>query len=290
MRMCEQAEREGENFVKKREKQQKKQTGTTAAVWVIVLAVWLALCVLVPVCWPWSYTEQNAEIRNQGMSVLHWFGTDKFGRDLFARVWHGAGVSLLIGSASAALNGVIGILWGAVSGYAGKYTDLILMRAADMISAVPSMIYVILITLVRGAGAGSMILGLCVSGWIPMARTVRGEIMRLKGMDFAAAARMENIPVLRILLRHLLPNAAGPILVNLIFLIPQGIVTEAFLSFLGAGIAAPAVSLGTMIRGAQSQMLLYPYQMIWPLIVLCVMLLALNGIGSALEQRGGGRR
>ncbi len=251
----------------------------------IILGVWILLSVLVPLFWPWSYSEQNAELQNQAVSLPHLFGTDKFGRDIFARVWYGAGISLLIGIVSSLINGCVGVLYGAVAGYAGKYVDMVMMRIADIIASIPSMLYVILITLVTGAGAGSIILGLCVAGWIDMSRIVRGEIMRLKETDFAAAARMEGLPPLRILWRHLLPNAAGPILVNLIFLIPQAIFTEAFLSFLGVGLAAPAASLGTIIQEARSQMLLYPNQMVCPLIVLCVMLLALNTVGTAIERQ-----
>lgn len=251
----------------------------------IILGVWILLSVLVPLFWPWSYSEQNAELQNQAVSLTHLFGTDKFGRDIFARVWYGAGISLLIGIVSALINGCVGVLYGAVAGYAGKYVDMVMMRIADIIASIPSMLYVILITLVTGAGAGSIILGLCVAGWIDMSRIVRGEIMRLKETDFAAAARMEGLPPLRILWRHLLPNAVGPILVNLIFLIPQAIFTEAFLSFLGVGLAAPAASLGTIIQEARSQMLLYPNQMVCPLIVLCVMLLALNTVGTAIERQ-----
>lgn len=255
-----------------------------AAGW-ILLGVWILLAVLVPLLSPYSYSEQNASIQNSLPSLSHWFGTDKFGRDLFTRVWYGAGLSLLVGLVSAGLNGCIGVLYGAVSGYAGRTADMILMRIADVVSAIPSMLYVILITLVMGAGAGSIILGLRIAGWIDMARIVRGEILRLKGMDFARAAQMEGISPLRILVRHLLPNAAGPITVNFIFLIPQAIFTEAFLSFLGIGIAAPAASLGTIIQEARSQMMLYPYQMVFPLLVLCVMMVALNMIGTSLEQR-----
>lgn len=255
----------------------------------MILGIWILFAVLVPVFWPWSYSEQNAEIQNQAMSMPHLFGTDKFGRDIFARVWYGAGISLLIGIASALINGCVGVLYGAAAGYAGKHADMVMMRIADIISSIPSMLYVILITLAAGAGAGSMILGLCVAGWIDMARIVRGEIQRLKETDFAAAARMEGIPRIRILWRHLLPNAAGPILVNLIFLIPQAIFTEAFLSFLGVGLEPPAASLGTIIQEARSQMLVYPNQMVCPLVVLCVMLLALNAVGTAIEGqlRGG---
>ncbi len=250
-----------------------------------ILAVWILLAVLVPLFCPWSFSEQNGEIRNQGPSLAHWFGTDKLGRDLFARVWYGAGISLFIGAVSAAINGGIGIVYGAVAGYLGKRTDMLLMRAADIIDSIPSMLYVILISQAAGSGPGSIILGLCVSGWIGMARTVRGEILRLKTIDFAAAAKMERIPGYRILLRHLLPNAAGPIAVNFLFLIPQAVFTEAFLSFLGVGLEAPAASLGTIIQEARSQMLLYPYQMIWPLVVLCAMMLALNGVATAMEKR-----
>lgn len=249
----------------------------------MILGIWILFAVLVPVFWPWSCSEQNAEIQNQAMSMTHLFGTDKFGRDIFARVWYGAGISLLIGIASALINGCVGVLYGAAAGYAGKHADMVMMRIADIISSIPSMLYVILITLAAGAGAGSMILGLCVAGWIDMARIVRGEIQRLKETDFAAAARMEGIPRIRILWRHLLPNAAGPILVNLIFLIPQAIFTEAFLSFLGVGLEPPAASLGTIIQEARSQMLVYPNQMVCPLVVLCVMLLALNAVGTAME-------
>ena len=253
----------------------------------IILGVWVLLAVLVPLFWPFSYSEQNGDIRNQAFSLTHWFGTDRFGRDLFARVWYGAGISLLVGISSALINGILGILVGAFSGWLGGTADMVLMRIGDIISSIPSMIYVILIMLAAGSGPGSIILGLCVAGWVDMARIVRGEILRLKETDYACAAKMEGLSSMRILFRHLLPNAAGPILVNLIFLIPQAIFTESFLSFLGVGIAAPAASLGTIIQEARSQMVLYPWQMACPLVVLCVMLLCLNAVGSVLENQTG---
>ena len=253
----------------------------------IILGVWVLLAVLVPLFWPFSYSEQNGDIRNQAFSLTHWFGTDRFGRDLFARVWYGAGISLLVGISSTLINGILGILAGAFSGWMGGAADMVLMRIGDIISSIPSMIYVILIMLAAGSGPGSIILGLCVAGWVDMARIVRGEILRLKETDYACAAKMEGLSSMRILFRHLLPNAAGPMLVNLIFLIPQAIFTESFLSFLGVGIAAPAASLGTIIQEARSQMVLYPWQMACPLVVLCVMLLCLNAVGSVLEDQTG---
>lgn len=261
-----------------------------AAAGCIILAIWILLAVAVPLFGPWSYSAQNAEIRNQGASLLHWFGTDRFGRDLFTRVWYGAGISLTVGLVSTLINGGIGIIYGAVSGYAGGKADLLLMRIADIISAIPSMLYVILLTLVMGAGVWSIIAGLCIAGWIGMARIVRGEILRLKEADYIYAARMEGVPPVRILFLHILPNIAGPIVVNMIFLVPQAVFTEAFLSFLGVGIAAPAASLGTIIQEARSQMILYPHQMVFPLCVLCIMILALNMVGTAVEEQTGGRR
>lgn len=263
-------------------------TSRMALIGCIILGIWIVLAIVVPLFGPWSFSEQNAGMRNQGSSLTHWFGTDRFGRDLFARVWYGAGISLAVGIISTVINGMIGVFYGAAAGYAGKRTDMALMRIADIISAIPSMLYVILLNLVLGSGVGSMISGLCISGWIGTSRIVRGEIIRLKETEYAYAARMEGIKPLRILIRHLLPNTAGVIVVNMIFLVPQAIFTEAFLSFLGIGIAAPAASLGTIIQEARSQMLLYPSQMIYPLLVLCVMLLALNMAGTAAEQRVSG--
>lgn len=250
----------------------------------MILGIWILFAVLVPVFWPWSYSEQNAEIQNQAMSMTHLFGTDKFGRDIFARVWYGAGISLLIGIASALINGCVGVLYGAAAGYAGKHADMVMMRIADIISSIPSMLYVILITLAAGAGAGSMILGLCVAGWIDMARIVRGEIQRLKETDFAAAARMEGIPRIRILWRHLLPNAAGPILVNLIFLIPQAIFTEAFLSFVGLGIPVPQCSLGSLISEGFNSFTTHPYQIVPPIVVMALLMLSFNLVADGLRE------
>lgn len=260
-----------------------------AAAGCIILVIWIILSVAVPLLSPWSVSGQDAQIRNQGPSLLHWFGTDRFGRDLFTRIWYGTGISLTVGIASALINGAAGVLYGAVSGYAGGWIDLLLMRIADIISAIPSMLYVILLTLVLGAGVRSIIAGLCIAGWIGMARIVRGEVIRLKQTEYIYAARLERIRPLRILAVHLLPNIGGTIVVNMIFLIPQAVFTEAFLSFLGVGISAPAASLGTIIQEARSQMMLYPYQMTEPLLILCVMLLALNLAGTAVEQYLGGR-
>lgn len=242
------------------------------------------LAVLVPALSPYSHTEQNAEIQNAVISSAHPFGTDKFGRDIFVRVWYGTRISLTVGIGSALICGGIGILSGSAAGYAGGRTDMLLMRAADVIDAIPSLLYVILITLVMGSNVGSILFGICISGWIDLARIVRAEVQRLKTREFCTAARLAGAGTGRILFQHLLPNAAGPVIVNLTFLIPKAIFTEAFLSFVGVGISAPAASLGTLIQDAKSQMQVYPSQMLFPILVLCILILSMNFMGAGLEQ------
>lgn len=251
---------------------------------ILLLLLLTLLAVFVPAFSPYSHTGQNAEIQNTAMSLAHPFGTDKFGRDIFVRVWYGTRISLAVGIGSAMICGVAGIFFGSIAGLAGGKTDLVLMRAADVIDAIPSLLYVILITLVMGANVGSILLGICISGWIDLARIVRGEVQRLKTREFCTAARLAGAGAGRILLRHLLPNAAGPVIVNLTFMIPKAIFTEAFLSFVGVGISAPVASLGTLIQDARSQMQVYPSQMLFPILVLCILILSMNFIGAGLEQ------
>lgn len=255
-----------------------------------ILIAFILLAVLVPVFSPYSYTAINADIQNQGSSFAHWFGTDKFGRDIFLRVFYGVQISLMAGIGSALLNGVIGTLLGGISGYLGKKTDILLMRLGDIVSAIPSLIYVILIMMTFGANVGSLLLGLCVSGWVDMARSVRGEVLKLKQEEYLIAAKVSGAKMGRLLLKHIFPNALGTIIVNLTFLVPQAIFTEAFLSFVGVGIEAPAASLGTLIRNAMSQMRVYPWQLLFPTLTLCILILAMHLLGNGLEQEVRGQK
>ena len=271
-----------------RTKERKKWQKYIKNRWIIAGSILFLLLVLfatfAPVLSPYSYTEQNVSVQNQSASLAHLFGTDKFGRDIFVRVWYGTRISLIVGVVSMLINGALGIIYGAVSGYAGKNVDILMMRAADILDAIPSLLYVSLIMMVMGAGVKSVIFGICISGWIETARIVRGEVMRLRNQEFVLAAKLAGAGTFRILTRHLLPNAAGPILVNLTFLVPKAIFTEAFLSFVGVGIAAPAASLGTLIQDARSQMQVYPGQMLYPMAVLCILILSVHLIGTGLEQ------
>lgn len=266
------------------QKQEFVQKNGLIAAGIFLLVILALLAILVPALSPYSHTAQNVRIQNANPSWSHLFGTDKFGRDIFVRVWYGTRISLTVGIGSALICGGIGIVYGSATGYAKEKADMVLMRAADIIDAIPSLLYVILIMLVMGANVGSILFGICISGWIDLARIVRGEIKRLKTREFCTAARLAGAKPWRILWFHLLPNAAGPIIVNLTFLVPKAIFTEAFLSFVGVGISAPAASLGTLIQEARSQMQVYPSQMLYPIIVLCILILSMNLIGAGLER------
>ena len=243
---------------------------------ICILLVLTFFTVLVPFLPFYDPVTQNADLRNAGSSLMHLFGSDKFGRDIFSRVWYGAGISMKVGILASLISSIVGLLYGGIAGYAGKKTDMIMMQAADIVDSIPSLLYVILFMLLFGASVKTVILGICISGWTRMARVVRGEILRLKEMDYILAARLEGSGAMRILIKQMLPNLKEKVILNAVLLVPEAIFTEAFLSFLGVGIAAPAASLGTLIQEARSQMQIYPTQMMWPVLVLVLLIFSLN--------------
>lgn len=250
----------------------------------ILLFLLVLLAILGPVLSPYTYDGQDVTARNLGMSWIHWFGTDKFGRDLFTRVCCGIRLSLLIGAISAMICGGIGTLIGGAAGYIGGKTDLVLSELMNILSAVPSLLYIILIQLAFHPGMGSVILGFCVAGWVDLARLFRAETMRQKEMEYCMAAKMMGVSSFRIIGKYILPNARQLLKVQMLLLVPKAIFTEAFLSFLGIGIAAPQASLGTLIQDAKVQITLYPLQMVYPVVILILLFLSLQGIITK-EQR-----
>ena len=260
-----------------------------AVVGFYIVTFFILVAILGPIISQFTYDEQNAEALNLMPSLKHWLGTDKFGRDIFTRLCYGARISLFIGFVSALINLLIGVIFGGISGYVGGKTDMIMMRFVDIIYAVPSMLYVILIMLVLGANTKSILIGICIPGWIGMARQVRGQIISLKEQEFSMAALVLGASNKRILFKHLVINAIGPIIVQLTFLVPQAIFTEAFLSFVGVGISAPMASWGSMAQDARQLITLYPIQMLWPTLAICLTIFSLNflgeGIGDALNPK-----
>lgn len=233
---------------------------------------------------PYAYDEQDFLISNEFPSRAHPFGTDMFGRDMFVRVMYGARISLAVGLMASLINLTIGVIYGSISGFVGGRTDDVMMRIVDTIRSVPTMIYVILLMVVVGPGLKSIFITLGINYWTNMARIVRAEIMRVKNEEFVLAARVIGASPARMLLRHLIPNAMGPILVTLTFCIPQAIFAEAFLSFVGLGVSAPMASWGVLSSDAMNALMVYPYQLFFPAMAISLTILAFNFFGDGLRD------
>ena len=211
-------------------------------------------------------------------------GSDTHGRDLFVRVLHGARISLLVALTATLVNFFIGVLYGGIAGYAGGRVDNIMMRIVDIIATVPLMLYVILLMVVIGPGLKTIILALGSVYWVRMARIVRGQTLSLREQEFILAARSLGAGRMRIMLRHLIPNAMGSIIVALTMMIPNAIFTESFLSFIGLGVNAPMASWGTLANDALGGLRSYGYQLLFPSLAICLTMLGFNFIGDGLRD------
>lgn len=212
------------------------------------------------------------------------FGTDEFGRDLFSRTLYGTRISLLIAFVAALLDLSIGVVYGLTSAMKGGRADLLMQRILEMLSGIPSLVLVVLMLLVFEPGVFSIILALVISSWIPMARVVRAQTLRIKQMEYVQAARALGCTNAKIALSHVLPNISGVVIVRAMFSIPSAIFFETFLSFLGVGMKIPNASLGTLLNGGYKVFKLYPYQMFIPAAILCVIMLSFNLFADGLRD------
>lgn len=255
----------------------------------IFLVFMIVMCILVPVFSSYSYDGQDLNAINEMSSLAHPMGTDYLGRDLFVRVMMGGRISLTVGFAAAAISMCVGITYGGISGYFGGKVDMVMMRIVDAMYSIPDMLYIILITVVLEPSMGSILLGICISSWMGMARQVRTQVMTLKEQEFSLAAFVLGASKKRILFKHLIVNSMGPIIVSVTLLVPSAIFNEAFLGFLGIGVPAPNASWGTLANDAKRFMTTQPMQVIWPTLAICLTMLALNfigdGLGDALDPK-----
>ena len=269
----------------------RNRLAVTAGVFLVGLVV---ACAVLPSLLGLSYSAQVLEPYTPP-GPGHWFGTDRLGHDVFARVLFGCRISLAVGLAATVVSLTIGVTWGAVAGYVGGKLDTVMMRIVDIVYALPFTVFVILLMVVSNAFAKRHNLGptwnilmlfvaIGAVEWLTMARIVRGQVLTLKRMEFVEAARVLGLGHGRIIFRHLLPNLLGPVIVYTTLTIPGVMLLEAFLSFLGLGVQAPMSSLGTLIYDGQLEMESHVWLLLCPGAVFSLTLLALNFLGDGLRD------
>jgi len=250
----------------------------------IFLILMVILAIVVPMISKYGFEDQDLTNKNVLPCLEHLFGTDKLGRDIFVRVMFGGRISLAIGFSSALICLVVGVVYGGISGYVGGTVDMIMMRIVDIIDSIPSLLYVILILMIFGNTIPAMMLAICFTAWIGMARQVRQQIRSIKEMEYSLAAKVLGCSHSRILLKHLIVNAIGPIIVNLTMMVPSAIFTESFLSFVGIGLDPSIPSWGKLANDARGLFFTYPIQIVWIIAAISLTCLSLNFVGDGIGE------
>ncbi|WP_425383173.1 ABC transporter permease [Rossellomorea oryzaecorticis] len=251
----------------------------------VFLILLIFMAVIGPIISPHDVTKQTLANQNLPPSSQHWFGTDDLGRDVFTRTWYGARISLFVGFMAALIDFVIGIIYGGVAGYKGGKTDNVMMRIVEILYGLPYLLVVILLMVVMGPGLSTIIVALTVTGWIGMARIVRGQVLQIKNYEFILASKTFGTKTARIIRKNLLPNTMGPIIVQMTLTVPSAIFAEAFLSFLGLGIQAPYASWGVMANDGLSTILSgYWWRLFFPALFISLTMFSFNVLGDGLQD------
>lgn len=257
-----------------------------AMISVMVLLLIALACVIVPWFSPWHIDDIDWD--NMGtspsLSNHHYFGTDDSGRDLFVRTLEGGRISLMVGILATAVSLIIGVFYGAIAGYVGGKTDAFMMRFVDVLYALPFMFFVILLTVYFGRSIWLIFIAIGAVEWLTMARIVRGQTLSLKQRAFVEAARVIGTSHFGIIRRHIIPNAMGPVVVFATLTVPQVILFESFLSFLGLGVQEPMTSWGVLIAEGAKQMESAPWMLLFPASFLAITLFCLNFLGDGLRD------
>lgn len=236
-------------------------------------------------------TTIDARLGATPPGAAHWFGTDTLGRDMLVRVMIGGRIAIAVALIAAAIAVVIGVSYGAIAAYAGGAVDNAMMRLVDALYGFPTLVLVIVVMAVTGARSLVALIALIGAiSWLTLARITRGQVLALRRREFVEAARALGAPPGRILVRHVLPNAAGPVIVYATLALPQVMLTEALLSFLGLGVQAPLASWGTLVTEGSSQIVVYPWLLVFPAIAMGAAILALNFIGDGIRDAVDPRR
>ena len=250
----------------------------------IVLVVLIVLAVFAPWIAPYPYAYQNLDLGASPPSSAHLLGTDVLGRDLLSRILYGARISLLVGFIATSVALIIGVSWGIIAGYAGGKIDSVMMRIVDILYGLPFIIFIILLMVIFGRNLWLLFLAIGAVEWLTMARIVRAQVLSLKNQEFVLAAQAMGVSNFAMFKRHLLPNILGPVAVYATLTIPQVMLLESFLSFLGLGIQPPMSSWGTLIKDGVESMEEYSWLLIYPGLTFTVTLFALNFFGDGLRD------
>ena len=260
----------------------KNKVALAAAILLLLIVIFT---IFVPVFSPYDFSEQDMLNRNQSPSAQHWFGTDSLGRDLFTRVAVGGRVSIAIGVFGALIVAVVGCIYGGLAAYFGGAVDMLMLRIVDILSSVPNLLLVILLSVVLNSSSiGTLLFAMTVTSWCPVARIVRAQMLQISKSEYVMAARLMGVSPIKIVLRHFIPNTISIIIVNITFRIPGFIFNEAFLSYVGLGVAAPNTSWGALASAAQTNLLFYPYQMLFPALMIALTTLSFTLMGDGLRD------
>ena len=255
-----------------------------AMVSLAVIVIIGLFAIFAPIFCPYDYSTNDLLATNQPPSAEHWFGTDQLGRDLWARVWVGARVSLLIGLGGAIAPQIVGIFIGGISGYFGGWVDMFIMRVIDVGLCIPELVYVTLMMLLMGSGPMAIIATIAMVGWMGSARFIRGRILQFKNREFVLAAKAQGASPMRQIFRYILPNILGQQVVSITAAIPGAIFMEAYLSFIGLGIKSPMTSWGQLSQIGSSVFRTSPYQLWIPGALISVAILAFYLFGNSLRD------
>ena len=251
---------------------------------VFILVSLIILAILAPVISPYPYDYQNLELGASAPSSAHLLGTDTLGRDLLSRLLYGSRVSLMVGFVATAVALVIGVTWGIVSGYYGGKVDSVMMRIVDILYGLPFIIFIILLMVVFGRNIWLLFGAIGAVEWLTMARIIRGQVLSIKNQEYVLSAKAMGVSNFYMFRRHIFPNVLGPIAVYATLTIPQVMLLEAFLSFLGLGIQPPMSSWGTLIRYGVESMEEYWWLLVFPGITFTITLFSLNFFGDGLRD------
>ncbi len=255
-----------------------------ALIGIILIIIITLLAIFAPIFSKFTYDGVDTAATNIAPNATHWFGTDAFGRDLWARLWTGTRISLIIAIVAVIIDIVVGMTYGLISGYFGGLVDVILQRIQEIINSIPTLVVLTILLTVMKPSLTTVIIALIFTEWIPMSRITRAQVLKVKEDEFVLASRTLGASDFFIIFREILPNIFGQLIIMSMMTIPNAIFYEAYLAFVGLGLTVPRASLGTLINDGFENFLVYPYQMLIPSLVLAILMLSFNLFGDGLRD------